>query len=92
MVSKSFIFDIKLLNFKYELINYFLKLKLIIKYFKKIMSRIKSIILNINFNKNYFKFLSKLNVYFLILKLIIADFNFFNLDLFLLKLIFKCIF
>ena len=60
MVSKSFIFDIKLLNFKYELINYFLKLKLIIKYFKKIMSRIKSIILNINFNKNYFKFLSKI--------------------------------
>ncbi len=60
MVSKSFIFNIKLLNFKYELINYFLKLKLIIKYFKKIMSRIKSIILNINFNKNYFKFLSKI--------------------------------
>lgn len=60
MVSKSFIFDIKLLNFKYELINYFLKLKLIIKYFKKIMSRIKSIILNINFNKKYFKFLSKI--------------------------------
>lgn len=60
MVSKSFIFNIKLLNFKYELINYFLKLKLIIKYFKKIMSRIKSIILNINFNKKYFKFLSKI--------------------------------
>ena len=60
MVSKSFIFNIKLLNFKYELINYFLKLKLIIKYFKKIMSRIKSILLNINFNKKYFKFLSKI--------------------------------
>ncbi len=60
MVSKSFIFNIKLLNFKYKLINYFLKLKLIIKYFKKIMSRIKSIILNINFNKDYFKFLSKI--------------------------------
>ena len=67
MVSKSFIFNIKLLNFKYKLINYFLKLKLIIKYFKKIMSRIKSIILNINFNKNYFKFLSKIKrVFFLI--------------------------
>lgn len=60
MVSKSFILNIKLLNFKYKLINYFLKLKLIIKYFKKIMSRIKSIILNINFNKKYFKFLSKI--------------------------------
>ena len=57
MVSKSFIFNIKLLNFKYKLINYFLMFNLIIK---KIMSRIKSILLNINFNKKYFKFLSKI--------------------------------
>jgi hypothetical protein len=35
MVSKSFIFNIKLLNFKYKLINYFLKLKLITKHFEK---------------------------------------------------------
>lgn len=54
----------EILNIKYELINYFLKLKLIIKYFKKIMSRIKSIILNINFNKKYFKFLSKIKYVF----------------------------
>ena len=35
MVSKSFIFNLEILNTKYNLMNYFLKLKLITKHFEK---------------------------------------------------------